>query len=243
MQLKRIIRKIKSFPSVLNGKGKVSYAQYGEDIILSKLLAKLPLDNITYLDIGANEPIMGSNTYALYSMGYSGVLIEPNPALCKDLKQLRPLDVTLNIGISDSNTTEADYYMFSGEYSALNTFSKADADGCEQQGIPIKQVIKMPLQHINDILSKHFKAAPTFISLDVEGLDEQILKALDWTKYAPLLLCVETVTFSLKGAMEKRQSLMDFMQSAGYFLYADTHVNTLFCHTMQYEKLIENTVN
>lgn len=238
MQLKRVVRKLKSFPWVLKGKASVSYSQYGEDIIILKLIERCSISDITYLDIGANDPVMGSNTYSFYQRGYFGVLVEPNPYLYKQLKHIRPSDTILNIGISNSNESLADFYMFDDAYNPLNTFSFEDAKNCEVQGIPIKSVIKLPLKDINEIIEEHFKASPTIISVDVEGLDEKILKALDYTRYRPFLICVETVEFSKNGQMKKRQEILDFMKSQNYFIYADTHVNTIFCNETLYQSLL-----
>lgn len=243
MNIQRVIRKLRSFPRILSSEGRVSYSQFGEDVIITKLLEKLPLKQITYLDIGANEPFMGSNTYALYERGYRGVLIEPNPALCRKLKSARPGDTILNIGIANSSASQADYYMFDDAYSALNTFSKEEAANYEQQGIKIARTVSIPLVAVNELLEKHFKAPPTFVSIDVEGLDEDIIRAYDYSRYAPLMICIETVIFSKVGAFKKRQSIIDLLLAAGYFVYADTHVNTIFCHQQQYDTLIATTVN
>jgi hypothetical protein len=93
---------------------------------------------------------------------------------------------------------------------------------------------------VNEVIAEHFAGAPTVISLDVEGLDEIILDRLDFEKYQPLLVCVETVNFKVKGELNKRKSILDLMLSKGYFIYADTHVNTIFCSRKALNKLIDN---
>ncbi len=224
----------------MKGNANVTYSQYGEDIIILKLLERCKIDNITYLDIGANHPVMGSNTFSFYQRGFRGVLIEPNPYLFNQLKRVRPDDTFLNIGISNTTESQADFYMFDDVYNPLNTFSYEDAKGCEAQGIYIKQTIKLPLKNINDVIEENFKQPPVLVSIDVEGLDEQILRGLDYSKHAPFIVCVETVIFSREGVMEKRKEILDFMESAGYFIYADTHVNTIFCNQLLYNNYLKN---
>ena len=238
-KFKRIIRKLKAFGPVMNGIGNVTFSQFGEDIIMLKMLERYKVKNITYLDIGANEPISSSNTYNFYLRGYTGALIEPNADLCKLLTKVRPRDKVLNFGIGNNNETEVDFYMFGPNHTALNTFSKEDALNTEKEGIPIKEVIKLSLKDINEVISENFKESPTIISLDVEGLDETILRKLDFEKHQPLLICVETVAFSLNGALIKKKSMLDFLISKGYFIYADTHVNTIFCSQKKYEALVD----
>lgn len=236
-KLSRIARKLKSFWPTMTGIGNVTFSQYGEDIIMLRMLERYGVENITYLDIGANEPINLSNTYNFYLRGYYGVLVEPNADLCTVIKKVRPHDKVLNFGIGSEKPTEADYYMFGTKYTAFNTFSKEEAMNNEKEGMPIKQIVKVPLKNVNDVIAENFKGSPTIISLDVEGFDETILQNLDFVKYQPLLVCVETVGFIGKGAFVKRKSILDYMAKAGYFVYADTHINTIFCSQKQYEQL------
>lgn len=239
LRLKRIIRKFKSCMLVMRGiGGNVSFSQYGEDNIMISVLDRLNLKSVSYLDIGANEPIRINNTYNLYLRGYSGVLIEPNAILCNKIKSVRPRDKVLNFGIGINDDKEADYYMFAGNDGIYNTFSKETAISTEKEGIPIQKVVKLPLKDINTVISENFSTAPTIISLDVEGLDEIILRKLDFEKYSPLLICVETVNFSTTSTLIKSNSLLDFLLSKGYFIYADTHVNTILCHQKTFDELL-----
>ena len=173
-----------------------------------------------------------------YFGGYRGVLVEPNKALYNKILKVRPEDKCLNLGISNGNQTEADYYMFSEANCGMNTFSKEEALSYEKDGMKIEQVVKMPLKDINELLAEHFKTAPTVLSMDVEGLDEMILNKWDFSKWQPLLICLESVVFKANGDFVKRDSMLKLMASKGYYVYADTHINTIFCHQLQYNKLV-----
>jgi len=236
-RIKRILRKIRSFKAILTGKAHASFSQFGEDIIIQKMLDKYSINEVCYLDIGANDPINGSNTYSFYLRGNSGVLIEPNKILCNKINKIRPNDTCLNIGIGDGSATEADYFMFQDIYNGMNTFSEEEAKRYEKEGFAIQNKIKMPLKNINDIIRDHVKHPITLISLDVEGLDEMILNSLDFEKYQPLLVCVETVVFSLHNKYSKRESIINLMKAKNYFIYADTHVNTIFCSQKLFDQL------
>lgn len=223
----------------MRGKAHFSFSQFGEDIIIESLIRRYGVSPVTYLDIGANEPITGSNTYGFYLRGERGVLVEPNKDLCNSLKSVRPGDLVLNFGIGGEEEGEADYYMFGRDHTHINTFSAEEAKNNEKEGFPIREVVKVPLKNINNIIHDYLNdKAPVLLSLDVEGLDEEILKTLDFDRYQPLLVCVETVTFSLNKQLVKRQPILDFMESKGYFVYADTHVNTIFCSKREFDKLI-----
>lgn len=236
-RLKRITRKLTSFIHVLKGTASVSYSQFGEDIIILKMLQRYNLTDISYLDIGANDPVMGSNTYNFYLRGGRGVLIEPNPMRYQMIKATRPQDICLNVGISDGSATDGEYFMFAKEYDGMNTFSSEEAKRYEQEGFKIQERRMVPLLDVNEVLAKHFAKPPTLISIDVEGLDELILHRLDFSKYAPMLICVESVYFSKATEYTKREPLISYILSKGYFIYADTHINTIFCNKAQFDQI------
>ena len=229
MNLKRFLGKCKRGWEVVGLNAKPSYSQAGEDMIVSYLFHTLNISHPTYLEIGTNQPILCNNTYLFYTKGCKGVCIEPDTEMCTLIGQKRPNDTLLNIGIGLNDTPNATFFLFPGLYNGWSTFSKEEALIREKEsGIFSKQVI-IPLKPVNDIIRQHFTSPPNFMSLDVEGLDLDILKTLDFDNLAPDVICVETITFSITNTEEKVQDIAHFMHSKGYFTYADTHVNTIFC--------------
>ena len=221
-----------------------SYSQSGEDIIISDLFTRLQINKPSYLDIGANDPIALSNTYRLYTRGSHGVCVEPNPVLYKKLLRKRNRDICLNTGVAFDEQREAIYYTFPEKLHGLNTFSRADAEFWENTGTTeigrhkIEKKIKMPLISINEIIEKHLQPHPNLISIDVEGLDLQIIKTLDLGKYKPEVFCVETLQHSKNNTENKNHELIDYLQNMGYFIYADTYINTIFCRKNAYKAAI-----
>jgi FkbM family methyltransferase len=204
-----------------------SYSQAGEDRILYHLFNTMGVTHPSYLDIGANLPIEGSNTYFFYETGSNGVCIEADPSLFENLSRIRKNDKCLNIGITYDDRKEADFYVF--PIPALNTLSKEEADFREKNGsFKVQKVIKIPLKTINEIIEENFDKAPDLISIDVEGIDLEVLKSLDFNKYRPLVICAETITYSENRTERKITEILDFITSKGYFIYADTHINTIF---------------
>lgn len=204
-----------------------SYSQAGEDRILSYLFGTMGIEKPSYLDIGANLPKICNNTFLFYERGSAGVCVEADPALFDDLLRIRKRDKCLNIGITFDDRTEADFYIF--PIPALNTLSKEEAEYRARNGsYEIEKTIKIPLKTINEVIEENFAETPDLISLDVEGIDLDILKSLDFNKYRPLAICVETITYSENRTEKKIFEILDFVTSKGYFVYADTHINTIF---------------
>lgn len=112
----------------------------------------------------------------------------------------------------------------------LSTFSKEEANYIESTTpIKVAKVEKIPVITVSEILNNYFNVkAPDFMSIDVEGLDLDILQSLDFSTCRPIAICVETVSFSMSHKRPKRTDIIDFMLSKGYFVYADTGINSIF---------------
>jgi FkbM family methyltransferase len=208
---------------------KVSYSQCGEDLIVDFLLTLLGIKNPTYLDIGAHHPYWLNNTYLFYKRGLTGINIEPDPTLFKTLAKKRPRDININKGVGFCKENNmGDFYIMSSR--ALNTFSKGEAERMSKSGTyKIVEKKQIELININDILSKYFSnKALDFLSLDVEGLDLNILKSMDFEKYKPNIICVETLGFGETGNFKKQQATTGFLLANNYSCYADTYINSIF---------------
>lgn len=208
-------------------KYKRSYSQSGEDIIVAGILKSFGVKKPSYLDIGAYHPTDLSNTYLFYENGGSGVCVEPNPSLFQSIKKERPRDICLNIGIGTGEIAEQEFYLMNP--ATLSTFSKQEAEKmlAEKSAFLIEKKM-IPLENINSIIERHFKIAPDFISLDVEGLDVEILETFDFKRFRPKVFCVETVSFTPDNKGIKDKEIFDIMARNDYEVYADTYVNTIF---------------
>jgi FkbM family methyltransferase len=228
-KLKRIFRKLLEIPNLILGNGFQSYSQVGEDRILAYLFDKMKIENPTYLDIGTNHPINGNNTYYFYLRGSKGVLIEPDPKYKKTIQNQRPNDLLETCGIALSEATLRDFYIYPIKYAGWNTFSLEEVEVRQKEGINYESKISVPTVPITSILKKHFQTKEIdLLSLDVEGLDEEILRSIDYVNYGPKVICVEIIRYGDSQFVEKQDSIIDFLKNQGYTLYASTYVNGIF---------------
>jgi FkbM family methyltransferase len=206
-----------------------SHSQQGEDLIVQSIFEVLEIRQPTYLDIGAADPCRDNNTFLFYQQGCRGVLVEPNPAYCRKIRFQRPRDTVLNAGVGVSSQTEADYFMVGGrDGDYLNSFSKTQIDDiiARSDGMRyIAKVLKMPLININQLIETHLQKAPSFLSIDVEGLDLSILQTLDFQRFRPAIFCVETIAI---GTTRIETEILDLLKSKGYSIRGGTFVNTIF---------------
>jgi len=66
------------------------------------------------------------------------------------------------------------------------------------------------------------------VSLDVEGLDLDILRAWDFTRWRPAVFCIETLTYTQAGKAAKVTEIFKRMEEVGYHVYADSYINSIF---------------
>jgi FkbM family methyltransferase len=205
---------------------KISFSQCGEDILIEYIFNLRGISNPSYIDIGANHPIRLNNTYKFYLKGSSGINVEPNQQLIEQFISIRPKDNNLNVGIADS-ASELTFYMFTDD--TLNTFSYDESKKIVDAGYILIDKKTVQSKTVDDILRVNWNDSfPDLLSIDVEGLDFEIIRSINFDKYYPKIICAETAEYSPIGAGSKRLDMMDYIQSKGYTLYADTNLNSIY---------------
>jgi len=223
--LDSISRKINKITSAAYSSG--SFSQFGEDLIIDQALNIIREEDISYLDIGANHPYSLSNTYFFYRKGFSGTLVEPDPYLCKKLYK-RKRDRVLNYGVSFGESIEsAKLYIMNPR--VLNTFSLKEAKRIEKDTqYKIIDTVNVKLIPINILLESYLSVIPSVLSIDVEGLDFDILNSINFEKYRIPVVVAETLTFDPLTGGRKLSHIIDLMIANDYQVFADTRCNTVF---------------
>ena len=210
-------------PLAFASKSKTSYAQFGEDIVADSVFWHLRIPKPLYLDIGAYDPKFLSNTYYFYKKGSSGVCVEPDPARRSAFRRIRPRDLCLSAGVGAADKDAVPFYVLSEP--SLSTFDQKNAQQHEAAGkVQIRSVISVPVYSINTLIEQHLPRCPDFLSVDVEGIDLEILQAMDFDRFRPAVICVETIDFYTQA---KQLPVVDFLQTQGYRVQADTVINTI----------------
>ncbi|MGK0376622.1 MAG: hypothetical protein ACJA1Z_000420 [Patiriisocius sp.] len=204
-----------------------SYSQTGEDLIIKFIFDTININKPSYLDIGAHHPYILSNTALLNELGSIGINVEPDPVLFDAFLKYREGDINLNIGVSNIDGVE-DFYIISNP--VLNTFSKSEAEKYKLEGdFVIKKVIKLKTKKVQSIISNYAKNKfPEFLNVDAEGIDEIIIDSIDFKTNFPIVICIETISFSNSGRGIKNLRLIKKIEDAGYINFADTYINTIF---------------
>jgi FkbM family methyltransferase len=214
---------------------KISFSQSGEDLIVQFIFNELSISNPSYLDIGAHHPYYLNNTAIFYQRGCRGINIEPDPILFNSFPVERPYDININVGISDKEG-DLDFYIMN--VPTLNTFSKIEAEKYSSEGnFYIKEIKKLKVDTVSNLINQFNNGLfPDFLTIDAEGVDELVLKSIDFERNKPIVICVETISFSSKGKGVKNISTIEFLKSKGYMHYADTNINSIFVSIDKWER-------
>jgi FkbM family methyltransferase len=208
--------------------GPVSYAQFGEDLLLLNLFSALGIDMPSYLDVGAHHPVNCSNAALLYARGSRGVCVEANPNLVPAFARMRPADLTLNIGCGPQVGT-LDFYMID-EGSGRNTLDRATAEAfvAAHPQFSIRKIRKFPVLPLDEIVARHCSGRwPDFLSLDVEGLDFAVLEASRLTcAEGPKVICAEAVA---GNDTDSTSAIEQLLAGRGFVPAARTIANVIFC--------------
>lgn len=164
----------------------ISFAQNGEDVLLNRLFP----DGVGfYIDVGANDPVHHSVTKHFYDRGWSGINIEPEPAVFSRLQDQRPRDVNLNVGLSDHEGMTI--FHEAPEASGWSTFSSAQATSLRARGL---KVIERPVSvtTLADVCQCYVDQPIDFLKVDAESYETEVLRGADWRRWRPRVVLVES---------------------------------------------------
>lgn len=215
--------------------GSSTYAQHGDDLVILNIFHNIGISRPSYMDIGAHHPVNISNTALLYKLGCRGVNIEPNPNLFENFKAQRQEDTNLNIGVAKESGV-LDFYMID-DFSGRNTFDKRTAEDFVRKNpmFSIRSVQPIPVKNLNDVIAQTGGEFPDFLTLDVEGLDYEILESFDFSKTRPKVICVEFIS---GDGSNVHSGIKALMSERGYFLYFKTVGNAFYVHN-DYKSLLD----
>ena len=166
----------------------ISYAQNGEDVVLDRVF---PADHIGfYVDVGASDPTVDSVTKHFYDRGWHGVNVEPAEGALRALREARPRDINLGIGLAASPGEQV-FYELPVQMTGCSTFSGKLAEEYRAGGWQLSsrtvQVITLAQ------LCEEHAAGETidFLKIDVEGGEADVLAGGDFEQVRPRVVVVE----------------------------------------------------
>jgi FkbM family methyltransferase len=208
-----------------------SYAQEGEDLVLARIFAT-KTDGF-YVDVGAHHPIRFSNTYLLYCKGWRGINIDATPHSMDEFNRVRPRDINIECLVSSDESSQTLYIL---NEPALNTVSADLAHHRSQEDsyYRVTDSVVLKPRRLASILDEHLPPAQAIdlLNVDVEGLDLDVLRSNDWTRYRPMLILVELL--DTNGANLERHEITQFLHDQRY------EITSKFFNTVLFQRQTED---
>jgi len=195
-----------------------SFSQYLEDIFIDRIFRHKQIG--TYIDIGANDPVVLNNTKLFYDRGWCGVNVEPDVIMHKKLLIERPRDINLNLGIGKKSGELTFYELLPNTLSTFNHKSALQSVKKDGAKIVSQTIIKViSLKELFDTTISHNTV--DFLSLDAEGYEWDILSSNDWKLYRPTAIIVEL-------NQDNNGRVFNLLKNRGYFLLYYNGTNGIF---------------
>lgn len=179
-----------------------------------------------YVDIGAHDGKSLNNTMLFEELGWQGVCVEPQPDIFEELQKNRSCDC-YNVAVSNTSSESFEFIravgvnMLSGLSSQMTEAHKKRIirENGKLEKISVKTLTFDEL--MGNYPERYYI---DFMSIDIEGAEMSILKAIDFAKYNFGFITVEN-NEEIKGHGNR---LVKFMAEQGYKLYFDCGEDLMF---------------
>ncbi len=197
----------------------ISYAQNFEDVMLWRVFKDIK--NGYYVDVGSQDPVVDSVSYAFSQNGWKGLSVEPTEQYVTLFKETRPQDDIIQAFVSD-HKTQLEFYVFPD--TGLSTANSEISEGHKLAGFECVTKLVETIT-LDDVLRHAGNREIHWLKIDVEGHEEQVVKG--WTNdVRPWVLVLESfLPLSGVQTLHKIESYHTWEPSLlekGYeFVYAD----------------------
>ena len=129
-------------------------------------------------------------------LNWKGALSEPSPQWHSELKKNRPNINIITDCIWSESKKELDFFVSNvGVLSTLNDFKESDKismPGNTSARVKNGKIVSVKTISLNHVIEKEFKfKTPSYISVDTEGSEYEILKVFDFKRFRPIVFTIE----------------------------------------------------
>jgi FkbM family methyltransferase len=157
-----------------------------------QVMDHLPNRPGTFLEIGANDGYRQSNTWYLERhRGWTGVLIEPLPALYRTCRRARRRSTVFNYACVGPDGPPTVELVDRNLQAVALGMQNSDEEVARLGGSP-RTLVSAPTATLSELLDRAGVKNLDFASIDVEGAELEVLTGLDLERHCPSWLLVET---------------------------------------------------
>jgi len=193
------------------------YSQFGEDVIIRSFIRKQRAG--FFVDVGCYHPKKYSNTYWLYKRGWRGINVDMEQHKIALFDLVRRRDVNITAAVAN---VEADFFIGKIKQNDLGATLITENKGGSLEQARTKSLDAI----IGGTLYANTRI--DLLTVDAEGYDLEVLKSLDFAKYQPRFLIVETNDNDIDDII--RSELYQYALAQGYFLKSWCIKSLFFIH-------------
>jgi FkbM family methyltransferase len=166
-------------------------AQHGEDRWLEAFFGR-KTDGF-FVEVGAYDGVVLSNTFFFENVGWRGVLVEPDPAKAAQCRANRPGSQVFECAaVASREVKEISFFAVQGgEVYSTASLTDQHRQRVAEYGLPMKET-RVRAMTLDEILEKAGARAVDFITIDVEEGELEVLKGFDIARWRPAAVMVET---------------------------------------------------
>ena len=163
-----------------------------------------------YIDVGAWDPRVDSVSRGFYEKGWRGVHFEPHPVHAARLRADRPDEVVHEIALSD-HQGELRFHLVGDDGTSTGNAELARAAAGAHGSVREIVVPMTTLAHAcGDLAGKDVH----WLKIDVEGMEEQVLRGWDAAVLRPWIVVVEATRPLTR--IETHHAFAPILESADY---------------------------
>jgi FkbM family methyltransferase len=199
---------------------------------LPRLLERLDHPGFFFINIGANDGVSNDPVYPfMRKYGWRGIAVEPVPYIYEELRKnyasfrgvavehaaiaatprvlhFVPPEATPHDFVRQVGSLHPDYLEKTIHLMRAYQFRGPVEDDMEQRIVRVE----VPCLTFDALLEKHRVQRVDFLNIDAEQNDFEILSMIDFTRWRPSIICVETSEFT----EEQEMRALQLLRLAGY---------------------------
>lgn len=196
------------------------YSQSGEDFILNEIFKGQ--ESGFFVEVGCIDGRRFSNTLHFEEKSWKGICVEAHAGYIEMLRKNRPNSIICHCAAAEK---EEDAVFYANARGSLSTLDRSQENKLKREfgkyftGFEEQQIRK---RRLDSIFAECGVKEIDFMSLDIEGSEVEALRGIDFSKFKPTVLLVES------DSPEHRKALENILRPAGYSEIGNIGVNVFY---------------
>jgi FkbM family methyltransferase len=176
-----------------------------------------------FVEVGAYDGVVLSNTFFLETIGWRGILVEPHPEKAGRCRENRPRATVFECAAVGRGTgTHVTFDLVEGgEVYSTSAMSPEHQARLQTYGLKARQIV-VAARTLDSILEEAQLPRLDYVSIDVEGAELEVLNGFDLSRWRPAIVMIEV------NARTRKPAIRDAFVSSGYVYLRSVGINDVY---------------